>query len=274
LDDFKDDNEDDYKIELEYWEGENITPESLVQVEYKDLKDEDKRKKERLIERLSVDNIPLELVKTNRYISIEGQSALINYLRLNILNTDCHFEGQLPSNKNQDAIFSLTYQYLFSENDKKSKSWTERQVVAATKYWVGQKPNIPALINYPIVATESENINTRIRNVFTFTSHFFEFAWPKYLKAFANIYNFVAKEMNEPEINLEYLLMKLEFGSGELHEVALKDAGLPNDIIKKIAPSFEGCESFDQLHIRFNEIQAILSQQLSGFEMTLLEKHL
>lgn len=274
LDDFKDDKEDAYKIELEYWEGENITPESLVQVEHKDLRDGDKLKKDQLIEKLSNENIPLSLIKTNRYISIEGQSGLINYLRSNISNTDCHFDGQLPNNKNQDAIFSLTYQYLFSDNDKRSKSWTERQVIAATKYWVGQKPSIPALINYPIVASDSENINTRIRNVFTFTSHFFEFAWPKYLKAFANIYNFVAKEIGEPEINLEFLLMKLEFGSSELHEVALKDAGLPNDIIKKVAQSFEGCETFDQLHIRFNEIHTMLNQQLSSFEIMLLEKHL
>lgn len=274
LDEFKDDNEDDYKIELEYWEGDKITLESLIQVDNGDLREGDKEKKQTLFERLEELNIPATLIRSNRYISVEGQISLINYLRTNITDNSCSFEGYVPNGNTLDAILSLTYQHLFSETDKRSKTWTERKVIGTTKYWISQKPNIPLLIGNDIIATNSKNIDTRIRNVFAFTSHFFEFAWPKYIKAFSNIYNHVANEMSEPEINLEFLLMKLEYGADEIYEVALKDAGVPNDIIKKIGHLFEGCETFDKLHSRYDYILPELKALLTNFELHLLEEHL
>ncbi len=273
LDEFSEDKEDDYKIDLEYWEGESISLESLIQVEHSDLRDDDKKKKTELLDKLQEENIPETLIRMNRYIDVQGQIRLLNYLRFNTSISDCYFSSLIPDNETLSRILSLTYQFLFSETDKQSKKWTEGQVIAATKYWVGQKPNIPSLINYNIIS-QSKNINTRIRNVFTFTSHFLEFAWPKYLKAFGNIYNYVALETSNPEINIDYLLMRLEYGADDVHEVALKDAGLPSDIIKKIRHLFIGCETFDQLHDKYPSVVSELTIILSPFELSLTEEYL
>jgi hypothetical protein len=198
---------------------------------------------------------------------------LLTYLRNNIGLNDCYFTGLIPDNTTLGKILSLTYQFLFSDSDKKSQKWTEGQIIAATRYWVGQKPNIPALVSYDIIG-QSKYVDTRIRNVFTFTSHFLEFAWPKYIKAFANIYNYAALETGNPEINLEYLLMRLEYGADDVHEVALKDAGLPNDIIKKIKDLFVECETFDQLHDRYPLVLVELTSRLTSFELSLVEEYL
>lgn len=273
LDEFKEDKDNDYKIDLEYWEGDYISPESLIQVEYSDLREDDRVKKSKLLEELKDQNIPESLIRINRYIDVAGQVRLLNYLRNNIGLNDCYFTGLIPDNVTLGNVLSLTYQFLFSETDKKAQKWTEAQIIAATRYWVGQKPNIPALVSYDIIG-QSKYVDTRIRNVFTFTSHFLEFAWPKYIKAFANIYNYAALETRNPEINLEYLLMRLEYGADDVHEVALKDAGLPSDIIKKVKDLFVDCETFDQLHHRYPSVLLELTNRLTPFELSLVEEYL
>lgn len=273
LDDIGEDNDDDYKIDLEYWEGDSITPESLMQVEHSDLKETDKSKKRDLLNELSDLRISETLIKMNRYIDIQGQVSLIKYLRENIETIDCCFSGPIPDNDTLGKILSFTYQFLFNESDKHSKRWTEKQIIAITRYWVGKRPTIPALVHYDILSS-SQDINTRIRNTFTFTSHFLEFAWPKYIKAFSNIYNYVALESGNSEINLEYLLMRLEYGTDELHEVILKDAGIPNDIIKKVGHLFVGCESFDEAHLKLPSIDQQLMNLLSNFEYSLITDYI
>ena len=95
-----------------------------------------------------------------------------------------------------------------------------------------------------------------------------------FIEAFANIYNYAALETRNPEINLEYLLMRLEYGADDVHEVALKDAGLPSDIIKKVKDLFVDCETFDQLHHRYPSVLLELTNRLTPFELSLVEEYL
>lgn len=273
MDDIPPDEDNDYKINLEYWESEDISSESLIQIEREDLKDKDRQEKEALLDKLAEYSIPELLIKKNRYISIEGQIALISKLRNTEAFQACFFSGTIPTNESLNAILALTYEHLFSDNDKKTKMYTEKQLIALTKYYIGNRPNIPALMYHPIIS-RSQNINTRVRDTFTFTSHYLEFAWPRYLKAFGNIYNMVAVEFNEPEINMEYLMMLLEYGTDKAHEAVLKDSGVPNDIIKKIGYLFSECETFEMLRGRAAEVDDRLRNSLSSFEYALLKDYL
>lgn len=60
-----------------------------------------------------------------------------------------------------------------------------------------------------------------------------EFAWPKYLIAFENIYNYVADERSKENLDLSYVISILEYGFTDTHQILLKESGLPTEIIKR-----------------------------------------
>ena len=173
----------------------------------------------------------------------------------------CRFDGTLPNSEQASAIMSIIYDNLFTDRNKGINFRNEvgkSVLIGLTKYYLYSQPTFAELLQS--AEKVSTNVSTRIRYVFDLVSKYFEFIWPRYIKAFANLYNFVARENNVPTINLDMVVATLEYGTAETHEILLKDAGLPSEIIRKISGYFSACENFDDIQrVSRQNAQAILA---------------
>ena len=105
-------------------------------------------------------------------------------------------------------------------------------------------------------------------------SKYFEFVWPKYLKSFENMYNFVAFERSQKTIDLAMLIAQLEYGTTKNHEIILRDFGLPHEIVKKISKYFKQCESFEDIQkIKIRKRKKI-KKEIYPIEYKILNKYL
>lgn len=258
----QEDDDRETSVEIEYLDNEHASLETLIQLESDDIPSPRgeilKTHSEKLAE-LEID--PL-IIKENRFVKVDGQIELIKHLRAGANLDNYYFKEQLPPKGCLDNILSCCYDYLFTDHDKGRNFDTDigkSILIGLTKYYVYYTPSFKELLSSDTVQRARANDNSRIRYVFDLMSKYFEFSWPKYLKTFSNIYNFVATEKHQPLIALDMAIAKLEYGTTENHEIILRDSGIPNEIIKKVSHYFKGCETYEDIynvsHSKNNEIK-------------------
>ncbi len=258
-------------IEFSYFDC-NLNPEEAIQVEKSELSGNNLRLREIAERQLKIRNIPLSVIKSNKFIPIHYQIAFINHLRNNLdILERVKFKKNYPEKEQLDEMIQLCYEFLFSDKDKGGHSFPIWEIQYYTKFYIYKRPSIKQLI----LAIKSVNIDTKIRNAFRLITHFFEYALPKYLTAFQNLFNFVYKENfgREEGINLLYVITVLEFGFEHKHEIALKEAGLPLNIIHKIADRFSDCKDLEQIRYKFT-FNPYLINNLTEFEKKIFMKYI
>ncbi|PIF21234.1 hypothetical protein [Candidatus Pantoea floridensis] len=253
--------------------------ETLVQLEERDITDEQKAEFAKFVQSLNEQNIPLALLKENKFVSITGQIALINHLR-NISNFELyHYTSQRPTLDKTEAILSVIYDHLFTENNKgqrfnnENSEYGKKILLDLTKYYIYQQPTFHALLNSSTMKYLSPNENARIRLTFDTITKYFEFIWPRYFKAFEVIFNFVAIEKNKKPLSLDYIVALLEYGTNENHEIILRDAGIPREMIGKLSEFFISCENFQEVQEVFNKIRGQVKSRLSEIEYKIFCKY-
>lgn len=269
-------NEGETNVEIEVLDNENPSVETIIQTNNEDLLDNNKQKKESLISQLLEQEIPFELIKKNKFVNIEGQVRLIQKLRNENLSI-YFFSNNLPELETNRNILSLIYDCLFTDSNKGGhfdNDVGKGILIGLTNFYLYHKPSFKSLLETDTVKKYSNNENTKIRYVFDLISKYFEFIWPRYIKAFEGLYNFVAKEKNEKEINLDMVIATLEYGTTETHEILLKDAGVPNEIIRKISSDFKVCENFESIQDIYNQKKLIIAKKIHPIEMKILKKYI
>ncbi|MDT3429192.1 ERCC4-related helicase [Paenibacillus forsythiae] len=259
-------------IEFSYYDNNSLTPEETIQIDKSDLSDANLNKRNETERVLESWNIPFELIKRNKFIPIHNQYSLINYLRnnSNVLK-NLLFSNQYPKKEQLDSIMLLCHTHLFNEIDQNDRSFTIGNLARLTKYYTYYSPSVKELIKQQ----NGEKTDTKVRHAFTLISRYFEFALPKYFSAFENLFNYVYKEKyGTPDvISLKALITKLEFGSVEKHEIALKEAGVPVGIINKISGGFTDCDNIDKIKAKLS-LNPNLTGNLSQFEKSILGKYI
>ena len=227
--------------------------------------------------RILFDDIEKEIISENKFVGVTGQLALIEHLRtLNHLD-EYHFDGKLPTKECLDSILRTIYNYLFTDHDKGRNFDNDvgRSIlIGLTKYYAYYAPSFKALLVSNTVQKARKSDNARIRYVFDLMSKYFEFIWPKYLKTFENMYNFVASEKSQRPIDLAMLIAQLEYGTTKNHEIILRDSGLPNEIVKKISRYFTQCESFEDIQKTKVRKRKAIKKAIYPIEYKILTKYL
>ncbi len=271
------DGESETNVEVEFFDDSEPAIESLVQLDSDDIQDEYAEKYQSYIDNILSLDIPDNLIRENKFVRIDRQIELISHLR-SISKLDMYsFEDQIPSKECLDNILSTIYDYLLTENDIGRNFDNEvgkSILLGLTKYYVYHSPSFKMLLKSDTVQKARTSENARIRYVFDLTSKYFEFVWPKYLKSFQNIYNFVSSERSQKQIDFSVLVAKLEYGTTENHEIILRDSGLPNEIIKKVSHLFKGCESFEDIVAKASSLRVVFNKVLRPIELRVLDKYL
>lgn len=249
-------------ISFYYFDSDNIGSAEVISIEEADLSDRAKEKRQIVLSTLNEERIPVFVVKANKYIPVEKQIPLVNYLRKDkdVMN-QLIFHGNLPDKNRLDSIMNLCFDYIFSKRDHESQSFPIWQLKRMVNYYVYLKPTLKELIR----AQDGAKTDTKVRNAFSLISHFFEFALPKYLTCFENLYNFVAQENRTPTISLGFVTTRLQYGFTHAHEIALKDAGVPDSIITKVTGSLDECRTLEEIRLRLRFNPEILDK-LTEFE--------
>ncbi|NQZ85345.1 MAG: hypothetical protein HRU03_06515, partial [Nanoarchaeales archaeon] len=203
----------------------------------------------------------------------EKQLKLIDYLRNNVeVMSDIYFEGRFPRKETFGKIFDLTYEFLFDDEDLNDKNYTPSQLKAMINFYISNH----CTSNFDLITyMSSKNIDTRIRNVFTLISTYFEYKLPKYFRAFQNIFEYVntEKSLGLDKFSLLTFLTQLEFGTIEQHEIILKESGVPNELVKKIGESFKNCTSLFEVQEKIKKNSNLLNN-LNTFEKRIFNKYI
>lgn len=273
----QDDDDGETSVEIEYLDNDNAALETLIQLE----KDDVPRSKIDILE--SYNNFLYDLridpliIKENRFVKIDGQINLIQHLRESNNIDNYYFNEKLPTKDCLGNILSCCYEYLFTDHDKGRNFNNEvgkSILIGLTKYYIYYSPSFKDLLTSDTVQRARNNDNSRIRYVFDLMSKYFEFAWPKYLKTFTNIYNFVASWKNQPLISLDMVIAKLEYGTTENHEIILRDSGLPNEIVKKLSHYFRGCETYEDVYNVSRSKNKEIKMSIHPIESKILDKYI
>lgn len=262
-------------ILVDYYDKNELSSEELIQIDKEDLNDENLKTRNNIEEQLHKNKIPFSLVKQNKYIPIHKQIALINFLRSKPIYLQlAYFKGNRPEKQQLDEIFNLTREFLFNDRDFNDKSFIYWELSRLLKYYIYHNPSIKQIISEQ---KYSKSIDSKIRSTFKLITHYFEFAFPRYFRAFENIYNFVYNEhynvIEKDGISLKYIITLLEFGFVKENEIALKEAGLPNDIVRKVSEKFKDCSSLEQVRIKYRLNPQIISS-LTLFEQKMFKKYI
>jgi helicase len=267
-----DTEESDRNIEFSYFDNQNLESEEVIQIDKKELTNQNLELRKHIETELKKERIPFELIRKNKFIAFQNQILLIQHLRENVdVLNEVYFDGALPNKDQLEIILKLCHDFLFNKQDRENRNFWIGELTKQTKYYIYKDPPIKLLI----LNQKGVKIDTKIRSAFSLLTHFFEFALPKYFTAFENIFNFVYQENKSTEnaINLKYMITKLEFGFVSNHEIAFKEAGLPNDIISKVEKNFKECKSLEEIRqkIRFNPF---LTNTLTPFEKKIFNKYI
>ncbi|ADK04866.1 DEAD/DEAH box helicase [Bacillus anthracis] len=259
-------------IEFSYYDDENLNIEETIQVDRDDLSGKNLQRRLAAEEELNMRRIPLSVIKMNKFIPVHQQINLINFLRKNskVLRY-LTFQSSIPNKWQLVEILELCHQYLFNQRDKEDKNFHISNLIRLTNFYIYKSPLIRDLINNQ----NGKHIDTKVRSTFYLISHYFEFTLPRYLTIFENLFNFVYKERynKSDAISLKTLITKLEFGYINKHEVALREAGVPVNIINKIGEKFKDCEDLEEIRIKI-KLDPFLLEELTSFEQNLLLKYL
>jgi hypothetical protein len=257
------DREGDLDVELEFFGDAQPSEESAVQLDREDLTLNGKEVFDSVLAQVDRSSIPIELLKSNKFISIERQIELINYLRTvnkGILD--------LSSYDTLIWILKLAHNHLFNDRDKMTnEAGLEKYLLPKSASYILHPVSLKRLIDED-VKWRSENrpnepIDRVIGGTIKFYSTYIEYAWPRYLSAFDRLYNFVQAEQGLPTTDFDVLIAKLEYGSAEKHQILLREAGVPFEIIQKIASLFEECQTpeevYDACERNLGRIKSILT---------------
>lgn len=247
-----------------------LTAEETIQIEKNELNGENLEIRENVEQQLEYDNIPLDIIKQNKFIPVHAQVILVKTLRTYKYFLDAvFFEENIPNKEQLDNIIYLCYTFLFSEHEK-GYNFSLGEIQRQTKYYIYRLPNIKEMI----INQNGETEDTKIRNTFKFISSYFEFLLPKYFKAFELLFNLVYEEEYKIKgINLQYLITLLEFGFVKKHEIALKEAGIPINIIKKIENKFCDCENIEAIRVKFRYNPKLI-EELIPYERKIFIKYI
>lgn len=269
--------DDDTSVEIEFLDCDNPSLETLLQVDKSDLNESNNALKQSFSSKLSTFNIPEILLKTNKFVSLDGQINLINHLRNSNSLMEYYFNTPLPTLDLTRNLLSVIYDFIFTDHDKGRNFNNEVGkfvLIGLTNYYIFHQPTFKQLLISETVIKARATVNSRIRYVFDLTTKYFEFVWPRYIKAFANLFNFVAHEKNLPTINLDMLIAQLEYGTTKTHEILLRDSGIPREIIKKISIYFKDCETFDDIQAIALSNKRGINSSIEPIESKILDKYL
>lgn len=260
-------------ISFDYFDNISLKEPKLLLIEDEDLKPTYLEKKESFLSKLASLNIPIDLIKRNKYISYEWQISLIKYFR------------ELPDQEVQDfvinntipkydifvKIFDLIYQHLFSDrykNDKTFWIWVLKYYV----YWYIQSQWKPLIEIIELM--RGNNIDTKIRQALKLVTEYFEFALPKYFRAMENIFLFIYNERFwiKPEGNYTYLITLLEYWCLHPHEIILKEIWIPISIIRKITKYISWSENLKEIKEKLSTID--LNKILDPYEVIIINRYL
>ncbi len=257
-------------IDFSFFDKE-LNNEELLQVNKEDLKLRNLAKRIELEAYLERQKVPLKVIKQNKFIPIENQIALINYFRSNIFfYQELQFQSQ-PTKEQFDLIIRLIHEFLFIKKYKEDRNFILSDLIYNAKGYVYLNLSLKQLIDQQ----KRKTIDAKIRAALTLITNYFEFALPKYLTVFQSLFNFVCEEISIPtkKMNLELLIIKLEYGVTDSHEIALKEAGLPNIIIRGISDKFRGCNDINDIRERYFQNPKIISS-LHPYEQKIFTKHI
>ena len=263
-------NQGEKIIEFSFFDKE-LQDDELIQMSKDDLKNKNLEKRNKLEAYLKNQHVPLELIKKNKFIPVENQIALINYFRKSLFFYD-DFQFQMQPKKNQyELILKLIHEFLFVNKYKEDKNIPIWDLIYHSSGYIYFDLSLKQLIEQQNRVT----IDAKIRVALTLLTNYFEFALPKYLTVFQNLFNFVCDELNQPtkKINLELLVIKLEYGVTGAHEIALKEAGLPNIIIKNISDKFKGCNDVNEIREKYKNNPQLI-KGLHPYEQIIFSKHI
>ncbi|ELE2040590.1 DEAD/DEAH box helicase [Vibrio vulnificus] len=273
----QEDNDEETFVEIEYLDNSNAAIETLIQLDVEDVP-------EQMVDSLnSFDNkiaslgVEPEVIRENKFVQVDGQLNLIEHLRTSNNLERYFFREKLPDNICLTRILSCCYDYLFTDRDK-GKNFNndvgKSILINLTKYYIYYSPSFKDMLNSSTVQNARNNDNSRIRYVFDLMSKYFEFSWPKYIKTFLNIYNFVALERNQETISLDMVIAKLEYGTIENHEIILRDSGVPNEIVKKLSHYFKDCETYEDIYKISRLKNSEIKSAIHPIEAKILDKYI
>ncbi len=248
-------------VDLEFFDSEKPSIEAIIQVDKDDLSAANKAGVE-IIEALCLKNrIPLSLVKSNKFIPIANQIEVVNLLRQK------KFQFEFDNYQSLCSLFEITHDSLFNDRDKADSFTRENYLIPKSVNYVMAPKSLKQSIEIDLwrARTRKKDIDpdTVISDSIRFHYKYFEYAWPRYLTVFGSLYNFVQAELDRPLLNFDTLVAKLEYGTAEVHEMLLKEAGLPNDVITKIQQLYRQCENPEDVYriteARKAEIRSLLT---------------
>lgn len=263
-------SQEEKAIEFTLYDND-LDDEELVQVDKEDLKQQNLIKRNALEEALKNQNIPLEIVQKNKFIPIENQIFLINSLREQLFFYDEFEFTNQPTKEQFEKIIRTIQFFLFTKKYKEDKSCSLHDLIFNAKGYVYLNLSLKQFIEQQNRVT----IDAKIRCALNLITNYFEFALPKYLLTFQNLFNFVCAEkgLEDKKIKLDLLIMKLEYGVTEPHEIALKEAGIPIQIIRNINEVFKGCADINEIREKFFNNKKIIGK-LHPYEQKIFEKHI
>lgn len=253
------------EISYPIFDHEKIPDEDYIQIDMNDLGVEGRKQKERILRQVDELNIPLSLLKKNKYIPFENQLELIERFRSNRdLKSRLQIKSGLPEKQQVDVIIGLVHDVLFSASDRK-EAWTTANLSRLVKYQIYFNPSIKKLI----LEHDAVREDTRIRNVLELVYRYFEFSFPKYLNAFENIFNFVYSDT----LSLGLMSTHLQYGNDEKYNILLTDAGVPRSIISHLSKHLEGLDTISSIRNMIERKPSIL-KGLSNIELKMLSKRI
>jgi len=258
------------EISFYYFDSNELGTNEIIRINKEDLSIEQLNERNHIESELRKIQIPIDLVRDNKYIAIEKQIALLTELR----NTPHYFDeiffaGAYPEKHKLSLILELCHRFLFTQKEQQDQSFPFIHLDRLVKFYIYFNPSIKEFI-----ATQpGKKEDTRIRNAFKIISRYFEFALPKYLKCFCDIYNFAAKENSKKEISMNWVITLLQYGFDTPQAIALKDSGVPVDIVKKLESKLRDCTSLEEIKIKI-KLQPKLLEELSSYEIKLLKKQI
>lgn len=261
----------DKDVELEFFGDIKPTMESAVQLESEDLTDDGRAVLGNIFEQAKANRVPVELLKSNKFISVKRQIDLINYLR-------AKQPSRLDLNEYQTLRWVLlsTHNFLFNERDVINPDTSlEGYYIPKSINYILRPRSLKQLIGENIKWNKenrpNEKINKVISDTIKFYTRYIEYAWPRYLTAFDRIYNFVQFERSQPSVSFDILIAKLEYGSTEPHQILLREAGVPFEIIQKVKDIFQHCKTPEEMYNTSTKSVDAIKRRLSSIEYRVLQ---
>jgi helicase len=272
-----DPNDTECVVDIESLDCRTPSLETIIQFDDSMLSVEGIQQKREFKSELERTGFPYDLFKENKYVSVDGQIALLLKLSDSEELRKYSFDSPIPRVDVARLIFSDIYEHLFTKNDR-GRNFDEEQgksvLLQLTNYYLYYQPSFSEFVSHPTIVKARTKIDSRIRYVFDIISKYFEFVWPRYLMAFQRLYNYAAAVNGLPPISLELMIAQLEYGTTKNHEILLRDCGIPSDSIRKISNFFAHCESMEDVLQTKRRRYAKIAQALDPIEIKILNRYI